>query len=677
MRPSSHRSSSRASSGSSVNAKSAQAAAPGAPAWGIADATELYRIDAWSDGFFFVNEAGRMAVRPFEDNDLGIDILDVVTELRGRGVQFPVLLRFQDVLRARVRRLNEAFAEAIADTGYKNVYRAIYPIKVNQLHEVVEEVLDAGRPYGIGLECGSKAELVATLALLESDATPLVCNGVKDVAMLSLILSAQRLGKNVIPVMEKYAEFAELVRLADEAELATQFGVRVRLRTAGSGAWADSGGYQSKFGISLPELLELFEALKACEQAHRFVLLHFHIGSQIAEIQQLRQAAKELGQIYAELVLAGAPLHTIDVGGGLGVNYTGAFERGSINYSLQEYANTVVSAIMDVCEQRGVPHPVLMSESGRAMTAHHSVLVVDTLGAYYKDVAEDGRPMPKATHRMTESLAERLDWLRADERRGAGVDELIEAYHDVLEVHQEAATMFSMGLLPLDQNALIERMYWSSCATILRLLRAAEPDPKPRAMRDLEELLVDQYLVDFSVFQSVIDHWAIDQPFPIVPLERLDEKPARRVILVDVTCDSDGKISRYVSANADKNFLELHPLEDGKTYYLGLFLMGAYQDIMGDSHNLFGRVTEAHVYGDAEEEGNFWIEKVLPGAKVQEMLAQVQYFPNDLQRRMQAIIKEKIDSGQVRPKRGTEIMDQYTACFAAGTYLESSRNGGN
>ena len=651
------------------------AAPPPGQAWGIEDATELYRVDAWSDGFFFINEAGRMAVRPFDDSELSIDIMDVIAELRGRGVQFPVLLRFQDVLQARVRRLNAAFADAIAENGYGNVYRPVYPIKVNQLHEVVEEVLEAGKPFGIGLECGSKAELIATLAHLESDETPLVCNGVKDATMLSLILSAQRLGKNVIPVMEKFAEFRELMRLADEAGMATQFGVRIRLRTSGSGAWADSGGYQSKFGISLPELLEIVETLKGSELGHRFVLLHFHIGSQISEIKQLRQAARELAQIYAELVLAGAPIRHIDVGGGLGVNYTGAFEHGSINYGLQEYANAVVSAVKDVCEQRGVPHPVLMSESGRAMTAHHSVLIVDTVGAYRKDLAEEAQPMPGATHRITETLAETLDWLREGERGGFEADELIEAYHDVLEIHEEAATMFAMGLLPLDQNALIERMYWSSCATILRLLRAADPDPRPPEMLDLEEALVDQYLIDFSVFQSAIDHWAIDQPFPIVPLERLDERPSRRVILVDITCDSDGKISQYVSANADKNFLELHPLKDGEPYYLGLFLMGAYQDIMGDSHNLFGRVPEAHVYGDAEEEGHFWIEKVLPGAKVQEMLAQVQYFPNDLQRRMQAIVKEKIDAGLVRPKRGIEIMDQYVACFESGTYLENVRSG--
>jgi len=641
--------------------------------WTVDDATELYRIDAWSDGFFAVNERGHMAVFPLGDGSLSIDIMDVVAELRSRGVRFPALLRFQDVLRARVRRLNVAFAEAISEAGYKNVYQAIYPIKVNQLNQVVEEVLDAGKPFGLGLECGSKAELVATVALLESDDTPLVCNGVKDQSMLSLILSCQQLGKNVIPVMEKYAEFEELMALADAAEVATQFGIRVRLRTAGSGKWADSGGYQSKFGISLPELMRIVEKLRASDAEHRLVLLHFHLGSQISDIAQLKQAAKELAQVYAELINLGLPICYVDVGGGLGVNYTDVFEEGSIQYSLQEYANAVVQAIHDVCDARKVAHPILMSESGRAMTAHHSMLVVETIGAYKKDNAKTEQSVPSDMHRIAHSLSETLQWLRDATVEERSVGELVEAYHDVVEIHEEAATMFAMGYLPLGQNALIERMYWSSCAAILAQLRDADPDPLPQQLFELQELLVDQYLVDFSVFQSVLDHWAIQQPFPIVPLDRLDERPTRRAMLVDLTCDSDGRITRYVSSNEDKNFLELHPLKPGQSYCLGFFLMGAYQDIMGDAHNLFGRVTEAHVYSDAEEDGNFWIEKVIAGTKIQDMLAQVQYFPNDLQRRMQNQIKEKIDSGQIRPKRGMAILDHYRACFEEETYLVTNK----
>jgi len=642
-----------------------------ADAWSTEDASELYRIGAWSDGFFIINDAGHVGVQPFEDNPLTIDVMDVIAEARHRKIRFPLLLRFQDILHARVRRLNQAFAEAIEMAGYENVYRGVYPIKVNQLHEVVEEVLDAGRPYGLGLECGSKAELLAALPHLESDDSLLVCNGVKDPSMLSLIVAAQSLGKNVIPVMEKFVEFEQLMAIAGRDQARPAFGVRIRLRTSGAGKWADSGGYRSKFGISLPELIELVDRLDRDDARQSFVLLHFHLGSQISDIRQLRAAAKEMSQIYAELVDRGIPVRYLDVGGGVGVNYTGGFEEGSVNYSLQEYANAVVSAVKEVCDERGVLQPVLVSESGRAMTAHHSMLVVETLGAFRKDRAETDYEPPLDAHRMVHTLYETLCWLRDETDAETDVSELIEAYHDIESIHEEASTLFGMGFLSLEDNARIERLYWSACSAALTAMRGVDAEPAPPQMQVLEDTLVDQYLCNFSVFQSMLDHWAIDQPFPIMPLARLGERPTRRTMLVDLTCDSDGKISRYVSSNEDKNYIELHPLEPGTPYYLGVFLMGAYQDIMGDEHNLFGRVAEVHVYADAEEDDNFWIEKVIPGTEVQDILATVQYFPNDLGRRMQEIIKQKIDTGVVRPKRGMEILDQYMACFSAQTYFDT------
>ncbi|MEX2495510.1 MAG: biosynthetic arginine decarboxylase [Woeseia sp.] len=641
----------------------------GCSGWSLDDASELYRMSSWSDGFFRVNERGHVAVHPFEDHELCIDIMDVVEEAQRRDMFFPLLLRFQDVLRARVKRLNFAFAAAVEEAAYSNHYRAVYPIKVNQLHEVVEEVLDAGKPFGLGLECGSKAELVAALPHLTQDETLLICNGVKDKTMLSLILSAQALGKNVIPVMEKFAEFGQLMALVDEEERGTRFGVRIRLRTAGSGRWADSGGYRSKFGVSLPELIEIVEQLEKTGRTESFVLLHFHLGSQIGDIQTLKQAVKEMAQIYAELRHRGLPIRYFDVGGGLGVNYLGGYEEGGINYSLQEYANAVVYSVMEVCDARSVPHPVLISESGRAITAHHSVLVVETLGAYRKDRVAAGFSLPPDAAPMLQNLSDTLERLMSANKK-IGVSQLLEEYHDVVEIHREAATLFSMGYLSLEQNALVERLYWSCCSGLLRRLRAADPDPVPAEFIELEDKLVDQYLCDFSVFQSMLDHWAIDQAFPIVPLQRLGEKPGRRAMLVDLTCDSDGKVSQYVSSNSDKNFLELHALDPDEQYFLGFFLMGAYQDIMGDSHNLFGRVAEVHVYADDEEDGNFWIEKVIAGTEVQEILAQVQYFPNDLQRRMDNIIKEKIEAGDVRPKRGMAILDQYMSCFRDSTYYD-------
>lgn len=639
--------------------------------WTVDDAAELYRLEGWSEGLFVVNQDGHLGVRPFDGDDLEIDVMDVIAEARDRGIPFPLLLRFQDILHTRVRRLNEAFAEAIETMEYGNEYRAVYPIKVNQLHEVVEEVLDAGRAFGIGLECGSRAELVAALPLLESDETLLVCNGVKDSGMLSLIVSAQRLGKNVVPVMEKFGEFEQLLATSAGQDSPAAFGVRIRLRTTGAGRWADSGGYRSKFGVSLPELVELIERLETEDAVDCLKLLHFHLGSQISEIRQLRSATKEMAQIYAELRLRGIPVEYLDVGGGVGVNYTGAFEEGGINYSLQEYANAIVTAVKDVCAHRGVPEPVLVSESGRAMTAHHSMLVIETLGAYRKDRSEIGFEPPGDAHRAVKNLHETLCWLR---ERAAGDDtpiaELVEAYHDIESIHEEASTLFSVGYLSLEDNARVERLYWSACTATLQALNLAEADESIPELLELEEKLVDQYLCNFSVFQSMLDHWAIDQPFPVMPLDRLDERPTRRTVLVDLTCDSDGKISQYVSSNPDRKFLELHELEPGEPYYLGIFLMGAYQDIMGDAHNLFGRVSEVHIYGDAEEDGNFWFEKIIRGTEVQDILAGVQYFPNDLKRRMQKIIRRKIDSGLIRPKLGMEILDQYMAFFSEQTYSE-------
>ena len=645
--------------------------------WSRDDASELYRLDAWSDGFFRVNERGHIAVHPFEESDLCIDVMDVVEEAERRDITFPLLLRFQDVLRARVQRLNAAFSSAIDEAGYGNVYRSVYPIKVNQLHEVVEEVLDAGKPFDLGLECGSKAELVAALPHLSQDQTLLICNGVKDRTMLSLILAAQGLGKNVIPVMEKFAEFEQLMALVDEQGSETRFGVRIRLRTAGSGRWADSGGYRSKFGVSLPELVELVERLERSNRADSFILLHFHLGSQIADIQTLKQAVKEMAQIYVELKARGLPIRYFDVGGGLGVNYSGDYDEGGINYSLQEYANAVVYSVMEVCDAKSQPHPVLVSESGRAITAHHSVLVVETLGAFRKDrIADDFKLSPDAPT-MVRDLNDILRRLDSKPAKRISVSQLLEAYHDIVEIHRAAATLFSVGYLSLENNALVERLYWSSCSAILRRLRQADPDPVPAEFHELEDKLVDQYLCDFSVFQSMLDHWAIDQPFPIVPLKHLDQRPSRRALLVDLTCDSDGKVSQYVSSHDDKNFLQLHPLNADERYFLGFFLMGAYQDIMGDAHNLFGRVPEIHVYADGEEDGNFWIEKIIPGTEVQEILAQVQYFPNDLQRRMNEIIKEKIESGAIRPKHGMAVLDQYMSCFRDGTYYDTrSRSSG-
>ena len=642
----------------------AAAAAENSP---VDESLERYHVHAWGDGYFSINASGNATVRPFRSASCEIDIHEVVAEIKRRGISSPVLIRFQDVLRGRVVQLNEAFGNAVAEMGYQNRYTGVYPIKVNQLHEVVEEIIDAGTPFGMGLECGSKTELVAALPHLTNDETLLICNGYKDQQMIELILSGQRLGKNIIPVVEKFDEFLSIMRRAKKRKLKPKFGVRVRLSTSGSGRWAESGGDRSKFGISIPELLRLIEQLHTEGLTDAFRLLHFHLGSQISNIQTLKRAVKEISQVYTQLHRRGIPVEILDVGGGLGVNYEGSYQDASdgINYTLQEYANAIVQTVKEVCDNDGASHPTLVSESGRAITAHHSVLIVETLAAYRKEqIAADFEPAD-TDHSVVHELHTTLSWVRTSNLRA---HELLEAYHDASGKRQEADTLFSFGYLSIEQKAMAEQLYWSICNHINAWVAASDAEWLPSELDALNQQLVDQYLCDFSVFQSVLDHWAIGQRFPIMPIHRHREEPTQRGVLVDLTCDSDGKISRYVSANDDKRYLDLHMVNEGEPYYLGFFMMGAYQDIMGDTHNLFGRVSEVHVYADEEEEDGYYIEKVIPGTSIQEMLAQVQYFPNDLQRRMQQLIRTKTEEGLIRPRQGVELLNHYNAIFGENTY---------
>jgi len=643
--------------------------------WHPEDAEELYRLGVWSEGYFRVDEQGRVVVKA-ESNLPVVVIEEVVEELLRRDITMPVLLRFQDILRSRVVRLNEAFAAAIEEAGYGADYRSVYPVKVNQLHEVVEEVLEAGAPYGLGLECGSKAELVAALAHVTDDETPLVCNGVKDGAMLRLVLATQSIGRNVLPVMEKFGEFRHIMRLGGELGVTPRFGVRVRLGTSGSGRWAESGGDMSKFGVSVPELVSMLDELAAAGALDCLRLVHFHLGSQIDDIQIVRQGVKEIAQIYAQIRQRGAAVEYLDVGGGLGVNYGAGYSETDtgINYGLQEYANAIVYAVKQVCEANEVPPPNIISESGRALTAHHSVLVVPVLGTSGKDFIDpDFEPLEEhenVIHELFEVYlnSRELGFPDYGERSAS---ELQEALHDAVEKRREADSLFTLGYLTLEQKAIAERLYWSTCATLHKALELLGEDTEvPAELQFLDQHLVDQLLCDFSIFQSILDHWSIGQGFPVMPLARLDEPPSRRAVLVDLTCDSDGKVSHYVSSSYDKRFLPVHAPRGETPYYLGFFMMGAYQDIMGDSHNLFGRVAEAHVYADEEEPGGFYIEQIIPGTSVREMLAMVQYFPNDLHRRMNEQLRQKTDAGVIRPRQAVELLEQYMRLFSASTYID-------
>ena len=492
-----------------------------APAeWQPSDAAELYRIPSWGDPFFFVNEKGHMAVRALDEQGTTMDVVDVVNELRRRGVQFPVLLRFQDVLRAQVRRVNEAFRSAIAESNYGNVYRGIYPIKVNQLHEVVDELLDAGRPYGMGLECGSKAELIACLPHIDGE-TLLVCNGVKDRTMLSLMIAGQKLGQNIVPVMEKYSEFTDVKGLAFSTGYMSQLGVRVRLATRGAGRWAESSGTNSKFGLNVAELMRMVNELEASGQQSKLVLLHCHIGSQIADIQVLKEATKEVTQIYAQLVKRGIALKYLDMGGGLGVNYDKGHleEDAGINYALEEYANAVVFTVKEVCDANEVPTPTLVTESGRALTAHHSVLIVPVLGAHAKDDPTQDLTVPENAAEPLHALNKILAALPKTRKQA----ELLEALHDVNEKLEEVRQLFTLGYLPLERAGARREPLLANLHRLLKALKRNPETSRPEIV-ELEDKLTELYLCDFSVFQSMLDHWAIGQPFPIVPIDRLDER---------------------------------------------------------------------------------------------------------------------------------------------------------
>ncbi|MFT5141674.1 MAG: arginine decarboxylase [Rhodothermales bacterium] len=642
--------------------------------WTVEDAADLYHLSGWSDGYFSIDSAGRVVADVDRDGKRQIVIDDVVAQLKADGLHTPVVIRFQDIIKSRVEQLNRAFNTAREDYEYAPAYRGVYPIKVNQLHEVVDEILEAGLPHGMGLECGSKAELVAAMPYLDAD-TFLICNGYKDAAMFDLILTGQQLQKTVIPVIEKWDEFERLLAAAAARGLRPEFGVRIRLSTSGSGKWADSGGDLSKFGVSIPELLRILARLDKDGLTDCLVLLHFHLGSQIAQIQTLRSGITEITRIYCLLRARGVGIKFLDVGGGLGVNYEAdaANPDEGINYTLQEYANAVISLVQEVCTREGAEPPIILSESGRAITAHHSVLVVDVLSTYSKDTVAPGFSPADTDHPVVLALHQTLMWLRTDQPLRPG--ELLEAYHDAAAKRSEAESLFGFGYLPLEQKGLAEELYWSVCHEINRLVRESSAEWLPAELEALDQHLVDQYLCDFSVFQSILDHWAFGQRFPIMPLTRLTEEPERRAVLVDLTCDSDGKVSRYVSANDDKRFLDVHALRQNEPYRLGFFLMGAYQDIMGDMHNLFGRVAEVHVYADADEPGGFYIEKSIPGARVQEILALVQYFPEDLRKRMEKMMLKQVQNGGLRRVEAVRLMARYADFFGDTTYLNPDTAG--
>ncbi|MEW6219694.1 MAG: biosynthetic arginine decarboxylase [Thermodesulfobacteriota bacterium] len=631
-------------------------------AWTIDDSRELYGIERWGLRYFDIDAQGRVVVRPLKEGGGTIPLLDVIDEALERGLHFPMLIRFQDLLRNRVERIHTAFQEAIQELGYGSRFQGVYPIKVNQLREVVEEVLDAGRPFHYGLEVGSKPELYAALAVHDDPEALIVCNGYKDDHFIRTALLGVRLGKRIILVAEKIEEMERIIRLAEPLGVTPMLGVRVRLQARGRGLWAESAGENAKFGLTTREILQASAMLKAAGLADCLRLVHFHIGSQIPEIMAIKKAVREAAMFYAKLVKNGHRLDFLDVGGGLGVDYDGSrtVYSSSINYSLNEYARDVVYNIMDVCDAEKVPHPVVVTESGRAVVAHHTVLVVEAFGHIQKLPDEAVVDKPPVEHKLVDEAWHTLTHINPHHP--------LEALHDAQHLKDEVQSHFNLGLIDLEVKAAVETLAWE----IGRRVRAAfrDADYTPDELVDLENDLSDQYICNFSVFQSLLDHWGIGQLFPIMPLHRLDEEPTRRGTLVDITCDSDGRVSRFIDLYEEgKPTLPLHAM-NGRSYYLGIFLTGAYQDIMGDLHNLFGRVNEAHVFLDPDEDSGYYIEETIPGTTMHQVLKMVQYSGTELARAMKAQFDRAIKEDRLKPNEAMRLLAEYERGLKRYTYLE-------
>ena len=643
-----------------------QPAAP-PPPWDIESARALYNIRRWGARYFDINEAGHVVAMPLREAGSVVDITDVIEEAKGRGLQFPVLIRFQDILRHRVEALNQAFAASIKEFNYQNVYRGVFPIKVNQLREVVEEILDAGRPFRFGLEVGSKPELFAGLAMQSQEGSLIICNGYKDTQFIRMALMGIKLGKTVILVVEKLEELKQIIAVSRQMGVEPLLGIRVRLSSKGAGRWAESGGDNAKFGLSTAELLMATEMLRAEKMAHCFKLLHFHIGSQVPDILFIKKAVQEATRFYAKLFKMGFAIESLDVGGGLGVDYDGSRSASdsSTNYSMREYTNDMVFYIAEVCNQEKVPHPQIVSESGRALVAHHSVLVVEIFGAIEKMRAGSQVPEGEYQHALVRDLL--------DIRKNIAQLHKLEAYHDALDRREEAQNMFALGLLDLPDKAKIESLYWDICRQVVQSFQG-QPHV-PEEIRKLEESLGDQFLCNFSVFQSLLDHWALGQLFPIMPLSRLNEAPTREGTLVDITCDSDGQVNKFIDIADVRDTLALHALRANgngpEPYYLGFFLMGAYQDIMGDLHNLFGRVNEVHVFLDPDEPSGYYVEEIIEGTTVVQALTSVQYDDHELKRQMKMQVDEAIKSDRLKPSEGMRLLDDFERGLQDYTYLTS------
>lgn len=629
--------------------------------WDIQSAISLYNIDRWGTGYFSINKRGNIEVMPTQNEATSIDLTEVIEEAKQRGLMFPMVIRFQDLLRHRVGTINKAFGAAIAQFGYKNVYRGVFPIKVNQLREVVEEIIDAGRPFHFGLEAGSKPELTAALAIHSDPESLIICNGYKDNIFIQDALLGSKLGKKVIMVVEKLEELFQILQVSKEIGIEPMIGLRVRIQAKGAGKWATSGGESAKFGLCTADLVCASETLKKEGLAHCLKLIHFHVGSQVPDIGTIKRAVREAARFYAKMAKMGHDLVYMDVGGGLGVDYDGSRTTfdSSANYTLQEYARDIVYNIMDVCDSEKVAHPVIVSESGRAIVAHHSILVVEAFGSIEKHTAPIQLEEKEGDSKFVGEIL--------DLQKNLSKQNRLESFHDAQQIKEQAQSMFDLGMLDLESKAKIETVYWQIARSIVDVFSTLRYVPDE--VKDLEIALCDQYLCNFSVFQSLLDHWAVGQLFPVMPIHRLDTVPERNATLVDITCDSDGKVSKFIDLNDVKETLPLHRLKTGEPYYIGFFLMGAYQDIMGDLHNLFGRVNEAHVFLDEDEDSGYYIEETIEGSTIGDVLSMTQWNQTELIRLVKAQVDAAIKSDRLKPNEAMRLLANYERGLKGYTYL--------
>jgi len=626
-------------------------------AWTIKDSTELYNVNGWGRDFFRINDAGNVEVTPAGPGSHPIDLKELVDDLRSRGLNLPLLIRFSDILKTRIEQLCGAFQQAIAENDYKGAYRGVYPIKVNQQRHVVEELVEYGRPFNLGIEAGSKPELLVALALQDNPEAMILCNGYKDRAFIETALLAQKLGRRVIITMDRMGELDTILRSSRELDLRPVIGVRARLSTKGAGKWVESTGDRSKFGLNTAEIVATVERLRAEGMLDCLQLLHFHIGSQITNIRAVKDALRESSRIYVELHGLGANMRYLDCGGGLGVDYDGSQTNfhSSVNYTLAEYAADVVSQVADACNAKGVPHPDIITESGRALVAHHSVLIFNVLatneilaGQIPVDVGADEHPLIR---QLWETFS------------GISRKNFQEAYHDALQVKEEAITAFNLGFLDLKARARVEELFWATCERILKIVR--DVPYVPDELEGLERQLTDTYYCNFSLFQSLPDHWAVRQLFPTLPIHRLNRAPSRRAVLADLTCDSDGKVDEFIDLRDVKHFLELHPLND-EPYLIGTFLVGAYQEILGDLHNLFGDTDAVHVRLDGDD---YRVEHVVEGDSVAEVLSYVQYSKEDLISRVRRAVEAALREKRLTMAESGRLMRRYEEGLEGYTYL--------